>query len=284
MRWVEAKMPIGGASRANRPPEGRIRPAPQGRGRKTAKLEPRGHGTCRACTSTVTLLNREQTAQFHHEMLRLLGHDLRAPLGGILLGSELLAIESSSDAAATHITRIVGFAKRMTRIVDQVLDLTRSRLGGGIPLARTNTRLSPLITSMLDDVTRAYPGTRVGVDAAADIRGNWDPDRIGQVVTSLVINAVQYGREGALISVAVSKSEGDTTITVHNELRGNAISAAALTSMFEPHEPCSDPEHVRTGVGLGMFIASEIVRAHHGTIDVESSASGTTFRVVLPNN
>ena len=227
---------------------------------------------------------RERTARFHAEMIGIVGHDLHAPLGAIRMSTEILATGSSHDTSATHAARrIVSFTKRMTRMVDQLLDLTRTRLGGGIPLARSPTRLAPLVSTVIEELTLANPGCHFELEAAATIRGVWDADRLVQALFNVLSNAVQFGLEGAQITVRMVDADDTTTITVHNELRGHPIAPAALATLFEPYHRGWDRDHVGTGLGLGLYIAHEIIRAHGGTIAVESLPSGTTCHVSIPN-
>jgi signal transduction histidine kinase len=176
--------------------------------------------------------------------------------------------------------RIVSFANRMTRIVDQVIDLTRLRLGGGIPLARCQTRLSPILESAIAKVAVANPSSQFSLQDPVDARGLWDMDRVAQVITSVLDNAVKYGRDGGTITIEVSRSADVTTIRVHNELRDDAISPEVLASVFEP--PLGD-EHVGGGWGLGLQISSAIVRGHGGTMTIESAAAGTSVAISLPD-
>ncbi|HEY5925058.1 MAG TPA: HAMP domain-containing sensor histidine kinase, partial [Kofleriaceae bacterium] len=177
-----------------------------------------------------------------------------------------------------------SFTKRLARIVDHVVDLTRARLGGGIPLARSHTRLAPLVTYVVHEVAAAHPQHQIVLVDVADVRGIWDEDRIAQVVRALLTNAAQYGRERGTVGVGVkSHTDGAATITVHNELQGIPLSAAAIATMFDAYRRGSDDPHIGTGIGLSLFLAQQIMRAHHGSISVESSPVGTAFHVVLPD-
>lgn len=224
----------------------------------------------------------ERTAQFHRGMLGIVGHDLRAPLAAIMIGAEILVGKHKDDpSVGDTVTRIVSFAKRMTIMVDQLLDMTRAQLGGGIPLARSRTRLSPLIESAIADLTRSSPRNQFALLGASELKGVWDPDRLNQVASNLLSNAVRYGLEGGPISIVMSQVAGTTTITVHNEVREGPIPPAELETLFEPYRRGSDAP-TGGGLGLGLYIVREIVRAHGGSVAVESSEAGTTFRVVLP--
>lgn len=226
---------------------------------------------------------RERTAKFQQEMLGIVGHDLRAPLAAILISMEILATGRKEDLSASHaITRIVSFANRMTRMVDQLLDLTRARLGGQIALSRSKMRLLPVLESVIETLSLAHPDSRFEL-VDGNIKGIWDIDRITQMLRNVLGNAVQFGRVGATITVAVTNAEGETQIAIHNELREQPMSAETLATLFEPYRRGWDRDHIGTGLGLGLYIAHEIARAHHGTIAAESSSSGTTFHIVLPD-
>jgi signal transduction histidine kinase len=226
---------------------------------------------------------RERIAHFQQEMLGIVGHDLRAPLAAIRIGTEMLAAKGDLGAA-NIVKRIDSSTSRMTRMIDQLLDMTRVRLGGGIPVARQRTPLVPIIKSVMAELSMAHQGTRFELVCDADVVGLWDPDRLGQVASNLLGNAVQYGRQGAPIIVEVTRTERAATMTVHNENRGEPIRADAIATLFDPYHRGDHSERNGNGLGLGLYIVNGIVRAHGGTIDVESIPSGTTFRVVLPGS
>jgi signal transduction histidine kinase len=136
----------------------------------------------------------------------------------------------------------------------------------------------------MPELSMAHQGTRFELVCDADVVGLWDPDRLGQVASNLLGNAVQYGRQGAPIIVEVTRTERAATMTVHNENRGEPIRADAIATLFDPYHRGDHSERNGNGLGLGLYIVTGIVRAHGGTIDVESIPSGTTFRVVLPGS
>jgi signal transduction histidine kinase len=224
---------------------------------------------------------RERTAQFYRDMLGIVGHDLRSPLAAILIGTEILVSSHKDDpSVGDAVMRIVSFAKRMTRMVDQILDMTRARLGGGIPLALCSTQLSPLLESAICELARTSPSNHVELVGSSEVKGMWDPERLDQVASNLLSNAVRHGREDGPINVVMSQSSGNTRFTVHNEVREGPIPPHVLETLFEPRRRGED--YLGGGLGLGLYLVREIVRAHGGSVGVESSASGTTFEVVLP--
>lgn len=228
-------------------------------------------------TAEAIRAERERTSQFQQEMLGIVGHDLKGPLGAIIIGTEILELESKDAVGAPVVARIGSFTRRMIRMVDQLLDLTHARLGGGIPLARRSMRLLPLVRSALEASLLAHPNHRFDLVESADVTGVWDGDRLAQVTSYLLSNAAHYGLEGAPIMVDVRQGVGVASMTIHNELRAGApIPADLLGTLFEPRR--------REGVGLDLYLVREIVRAHGGTITVESSRAGTTFQLTLPTS
>lgn len=220
------------------------------------------------------------TTRFHEEMLGIVGHDLRNPLAAMSAGIELLRIRIADPDSERVLGRLENSARRMTTIVDQLLDVTRARLGAGIPVERHAMRLRPLIAGVIDELQLAYPTTTFEL-RGDDIEGVWDGDRLGQVVSNLASNAAQYGKVGGPVTIEQTCDGGVATIAISNPVRGQPIPPDALAMLFDPFQRGAGREHP-DGLGLGLYIVREIVRAHGGTIDVVSSPAGTTFRVALP--
>ncbi len=224
---------------------------------------------------------RERTAQFQQELLAIVGHDLRSPLGAVVTATEILQLDLPPETRHGGIVRrIRSSATRMTGIIEQLLDVTQARLGGGIPVALTEGALLPLVTGVAEELTLAYPKTRFEVHGT-DVVGHWDPDRLGQVVSNLASNAAQYGRPGEPVTIEIGVRGEQAMICVRNAIRGEPISDAALQTMFQPYKRGGASGH-SSGLGLGLYIVSGIVKAHRGKIEVESTAAGTVFRVLLP--
>lgn len=215
---------------------------------------------------------QERVGEFHRTMLNVVGHDMRAPVAAILIGTEMLVATHQDDPSlAGVVNRIVSFANRISRMVDQLIDLSRSRLGDGIPLARSKVRLGPLLESVIEDLRQRYPHNRFSLSGDADLKGVWDPDRLRQVTASLIRNAVQHGLKDGPIDVVMSQDEAGTNFAVHNEVCDDPIPPDAVPELFDPYRD------------LGLYIVREIVEAHGGRVAVDStSEGGTTFRVLLP--
>jgi signal transduction histidine kinase len=224
----------------------------------------------------------DRAEQFHRTILRVVGHDLRAPAAAILMSTEILAAHHSDDRAIVGMaTRIASFANRMTRIVDQLHDLSRVQLGHGIPLARFKVALPMLVESVIHDLSKRHPRNAFSLAGEARREEMWDPDRLRQVIASLAANAVHHGVEDGPVQVSMSQDDNVTTIALHNEVRGQEIPDEALQQLFEPDRE-RDEDNAGVGLGLELYLARAIVEAHGGTISVESTTAGTTFRVTLP--
>jgi signal transduction histidine kinase/DNA-binding response OmpR family regulator len=220
------------------------------------------------------------TTRFHEEMLGIVGHDLRNPLTAMGIGIDLLRGKIDAPDHARVLGRIENSARRMTKIVDQLLDVTRARLGTGISIVRSATQLHALIASVLDELRLAHRTTRFEL-VGDDVPGMWDGDRLGQVISNLASNAAQYGRAGGPVTVELSRSEGVAIVAIRNPIRDAPIPPDMLGTLFDPFQRGGNNEPAG-GLGLGLYIVREIVHAHGGTIDVESGPEGTVFRLVLP--
>lgn len=222
------------------------------------------------------------------QFLAILGHDLRNPLGAIVMGAQLLTkSERSIDDKQLRIaTRILNSAGRMERMVNDLLDLTRTRLGGGIPVTPKHMDLTPVCHQVMSEFEATHPGSRLRFESEGDLHGEWDSDRLQQVISNLVANALQYGGDDGRVSVVAQAHGDEVVLRVHNG--GEPIPENALLSIFEPmvRQPTRDGSDMnRTGMGLGLYIAREIVTAHGGTIGVTSNEQDeTTFTVNLPRH
>ena len=218
------------------------------------------------------------------QFLAILGHDLRNPLGAIVTGATFLTISDDiGDRQIKVAARILNSANRMTRMVSDLLDLTRTRLGGGIPITPRPTDLAPLCEQVLVELEAVYPESRLRVDFTGDVTGEWDSDRLTQVVSNLVANALQHSGAGSVVSVVVDGVGAEVVLAVHNE--GPSIPEHAMNQIFEPMIRRTAPDGDRNvrGLGLGLYIAREIVTAHGGAIRATSSdQGGTTFTIKLP--
>ena len=224
-----------------------------------------------------------RVAEFQQQMLAIVGHDLRNPLSAFVTGVDILKEAFPEDTQHGRLVRrLDSSSQRMTRMVEQLLDVTRARLGSGIPVARQELELQPLIAAVVDELALAYPKATLELRPSGPIFGIWDPDRIAQVVSNLLSNAIQYGLVGAPIVIELGTTASDATISVANQVRGNPIAADQLAQLFEPYRRGPDRAHQSGGLGLGLYIVRELVRAHGGSIEVDSTPAGTIFQIRLP--
>jgi signal transduction histidine kinase len=227
----------------------------------------------------------EKTNQYRDQLLGIVSHDLRNPLSAILMGSEVLTrTEGLDDKSARLATAIQNSAKRMVRIVDDLLDLTRTRLGSEIPISRRTMDAAPVCEMVIAELEGSHPHAVIRYTSKGDLRGDWDKDRLAQVLSNLVGNALQHGDADKPISVVAQGHGEEVALSIHNA--GPPIPASALDAIFEPNvRNVQDPTKVPTGLGLGLYIAKELVTAHGGTLAVTSTdADGTTFTVRLPRH
>jgi signal transduction histidine kinase len=226
---------------------------------------------------------RESVA-FQEQFVGILGHDLRNPLQAVSMGADLLLRYGGlpHDHSVT-VGRIVASAARMHRMVDQLLDLTRARLAGGIPVEpKAGTDLAEVARGVVEELRVAHPDAELNLELAGRVSGEWDADRIAQVVSNLVANAIQHGA-GTPVEVQVKNGGASAIVEVRNG--GSPIPASVLPTIFDPFRSAQNATARAQGLGLGLYITREIVLAHCGSIDaVSSDRAGTTFRVTLPSS
>jgi signal transduction histidine kinase len=227
-----------------------------------------------------------RTAQFRERLIGIVSHDLRTPLSAISAGARLLLrTEGLPDKALRTVGRISTSAERMARMIAELLDFTRVRLGGGIPVQRTASDLYPVVRQAVEEAEMAFPGRAVRLEAHGDFRGEWDEGRLAQVVGNLLKNALTYSPEDTPVTVGLSDEGPWVRLEVHNRNRAGPIPPETLPTLFDPFRrgEASQTEGAREGLGLGLYIAREIVSAHHGVIDVRSTThEGTVFTLRLP--
>jgi signal transduction histidine kinase len=217
--------------------------------------------------------------------LAILGHDLRTPLGAVMMSAEfMLETKELKEPHLTLTSRIASSSKRMNQMIGALLDFTRSRLGGGIPIERAKMNMGKAVHDVVDEMAAAHPDRTIKVDARGGLEGEWDCSRMSQVLTNLIGNALEYSAVGTNATVGVQGDDKEVTIAVHN--RGTPIPPDQLNGIFNPMkrtEMNAAGGGSSGNLGLGLYIAERIVNAHKGRIDVESSEeAGTTFTVHLP--
>jgi signal transduction histidine kinase len=223
-----------------------------------------------------------QTDLFRDQFVGVLSHDLRTPLAAITTGGALLAVpEDNPQRRSRVVARIMNSAQRMERMIGDLLDLTRARLGGSIPLNRRRVDLQQVCEEAVIEIRAGQPDAVLRLQVGGDLHGEWDADRLAQVVSNLVGNAIQHGGRTPITVTAHEDEDGESvTLAVHNG--GAPIPQDVVRFVFEPLAR-GHTEGVGGSIGLGLFIARAIVSAHGGDIQVSSSTdAGTTFTVRLP--
>ena len=216
--------------------------------------------------------------------LGVLGHDLRNPLGAIMMSATVMMTQEGPDwSHLKTASRILNAGTRMDSLISDLVDFTRTRLGSGIPVARADMDMETICRQTVDEIAAYHPRCNVHFKASGELHGKWDAGRIGQLLSNLVGNAVQHGAADVPIDVTLRGQVETVVMTVHN--KGERIPKAHLRDIFDPFKQLEPGTSKRTdgrSVGLGLYIVEAIVKAHQGTIEVESTEHGTTFKVHLP--
>jgi signal transduction histidine kinase len=238
--------------------------------------------------------------------LAILGHDLRNPLNSMMMSAELLAHEPAlasvviagapEVAAAEAARQIKTSAAAMDRMIRDLLDFTGAALGGGMPLTPTHVDLAQLCREVVAEMHAAHPRCAIDLSlrgdmgagagaGAGDFTGEWDASRLRQLVSNLLGNAIQHGEPECPIALSLTGEPADVVLAVRNQ--GPPIPEEMLTTIFDPLVRVVSPQMERRrrpgSIGLGLYIAREVVTAHGGSVDVKSSdEEGTVFTARLP--
>ena len=225
----------------------------------------------------------DETAEFRERLIGIVSHDLRNPIASILLGATSLLRREGLDEKTTRTAlRIQTSAERASRLIRDLLDYTQARLGGGIRVERGPMDLHAVVRQVVEELEIAHPERSIEVRHEGDARGEWDVDRLAQVVGNLLSNALHYSPEGTPVSVQTLGAAQEVTLIIHNE--GPPIPLALQANIFQPMQRASsETSAANRSVGLGLYIVKHLVMAHEGNIEVKSSEpEGTTFTVKLP--
>jgi two-component system, sensor histidine kinase and response regulator len=226
------------------------------------------------------LRDRTERLRLNEMFTAVLGHDLRNPVNAIVTAAQLLEHRSEDQDVKRTAARMLSSARRMSRMIEDMLDLARARLAGGIPLHRERTDLGVLVNRVVQEHQAACPGHPIDVSCEGDLVGEWDADRLAQVTSNLIGNALQHGASGEPVKVRLRDRPGDTIVlSVGNT---GAIPPDILPHVFDPFRGGQRHAGRNQGLGLGLYIVQQIVLAHQGTIDVQSSDGETLFRVTIP--
>ena len=219
-------------------------------------------------------------ADFEEKLIGIVSHDLRNPLNAILLGANyLIRGDSLNDVSHRAVSRIRSSAERATRLIRDLLDFTQARLGSGISIRRDQVDLYAVIRQTEEELEILFPTREIELQLEGSGEGNWDSDRVIQVIQNLMTNALTYSPAGTKVLLQLRGDQDSVNIAIHNE--GPPIAPEMLTRIFEPMQRATGVGDGGRSIGLGLYIVQQIVQAHGGTIDVTSTEEGTTFSVRL---
>lgn len=229
------------------------------------------------------LRERTETLRLNEMFVAMLGHDLRNPLNAILTSATLLQRRAADEATGHTAGRILQGGRRMSAMIENMLDLARGRLAGGIPVQRGPADLGAIVERVLQELQAAQPEARIVVSRrSGDLGGEWDAERLAQVVSNLVGNALQHGEPGGTVELLLDGEDAaQLTLVVANE---GCIASELLPSLFDPFRSGERPRGRNEGLGLGLYIVQQIVHAHGGRVEVEPCGNSrrTMFTVQLP--
>lgn len=225
-----------------------------------------------------TYLQRE--SRYRDRFFGMLGHDLRTPINAIRLSATVLSrTEGLSENGAKCVSRILDSTQRLDSMVRDILDFTRGRFGDPMHVNRVPADLGVILHGIIDELQCANPNVVMDLAAGGNLDGEWDSERLSQLISNLVMNAILHGK-AKRVSIRTANENAQVLIEVHND--GQPIPQDLIATIFNPLKWERPSDHSQAGLGLGLFICQEIVKAHAGTITVTSSRdAGTTFAVRL---
>jgi signal transduction histidine kinase len=234
----------------------------------------------RAEQSEAALRAERETAALREQFIAVLGHDLRNPLAAIDAGTRHLLRQPLDGRAVKVVELMQGSVRRMARLIASVTDFARGHLGSGLILNRSaSLPLLPALQQVVAEVRAAAPERVIETEYHFDQPVDCDTARLAQLLSNLLANAVTHGHPDGPIKVAASASDGVLEISVSNP--GDPIPAASLDRLFQPFYRAS-AQSAQDGLGLGLYIASMIAKAHNGVLSVASSAAETQFIFRMP--
>lgn len=223
-----------------------------------------------------------RAVELQERLVGVVGHDLRTPLAAIQMATSLLFRRGGlSEEQARTLARLGASANRMTAIIRDLLDFTRVRKEGVIPVEPRGLDLAEVCRRTVAELQEVHPDRTIALTASSAVPMVGDPERLGQVVSNLVGNAVQHSPGSSAVSVRLRATDEEAVLAVHNA--GPPIPRELLSEIFEPFRQAHIAADASGSIGLGLFIVRELVRAHGGSVEARSSAeAGTTFTVRLP--
>ncbi len=230
----------------------------------------------RANVSQTSLLNEQATSALREQFIAVLGHDLRNPLTAISSGTHLLLRTPLNDRATSVVKMMQASVGRMNSLIANVMDFARSRLGNGLNLSRNRDEpLEPMLRQVIAEAQISSPDRAIIDQIVLTEPVNCDRQRVGELLSNLLGNAVTYGAPDQPIEVTAATQGGQLELSVAN--RGTPIPPGKMVALFEPFTRGS-----MQGLGLGLYICQEIAKAHYGRVEVLSTAEETRFTFRMP--
>jgi signal transduction histidine kinase len=226
------------------------------------------------------LAQERDIAELREQFIAILGHDLRTPLSSIMTGAQVIDRLTTDERILRVSARMTRSGQRIASLIDSVMDFTRSKMDGALAADRRwESDLHGTLSHVVAELAGAYPGRAIEVKLGVDGAVFCDLRRVGQVASNLIVNALVHGSADAPVSVAASTSAGALCLTVSNA--GTPIAPSVLERLFQPFWRGERSSKV-DGLGLGLYIASEIARAHEGSLTVDSTPARTVFTLTIP--
>jgi sigma-B regulation protein RsbU (phosphoserine phosphatase) len=227
-------------------------------------------------------LTDEQTiSAVREQFIAVLGHDLRNPLSSIITGASMLSEEPDLDLHKPIVDIISRSASRMAEMINNIMDFARARLGSGIVVNSQPTDLEPLLQHVIDEIKIVWPEKIIETDLKITKPVVCDAPRIGQLFSNLLANALTHGTVNTPVLVQAFNTDDFFELSVRNQ--GKPIPPSAIEKLFHPFSRESDLPS-QQGLGLGLFIASEIARGHDGKLTVRSDETETCFTFRFPDD
>lgn len=229
--------------------------------------------------SQADLIDERKTAELREQFIGVLGHDLRNPLASIEAGLRILVKNLDNGRAPAIIAEMQKPVLRMAGLVDNIMDFARGRLGGGLTIKPDARQpLTPVLEQVVNEIRLAWPERRIDTVIEIEEPVCCDRSKLGQLFSNLLGNAITYGDAATPILVTAKTADAEFTLCVTNY--GTPISEKAMRNLFQPYTRGDRPS--QQGLGLGLYIASEIARAHAGKLDAVSTPEKTIFTFTMP--
>lgn len=218
-------------------------------------------------------------SELREQFIAVLGHDLRNPLGAISSSARLLESTPLNNRGSTLVSLIKDCTKRMSELIDNVLDFARGRFGSGLTLSYDSMPVEPLLKHVIAELQTSSPNRIIKLECRLAEQVNYDHNRLAQLFSNLLGNAITYGDIDKPIHVKAISGNGEFKLSVANS--GDPISPAVMERLFQPFSR-GEVRPSQEGLGLGLYISAEIARAHEGTLTVTSNTQETCFTLQMP--